>query len=81
MKWISIKHKLLPPNILQFLTAAVVLSACSYVVWNGRKVVKAWMDQDNKIPSVPIVPWEQDDNNPANWYLKNSGKIRSVNNE
>lgn len=67
-----------PTNILQCLAAAVVLSSCSYVVWNGRKVVKAWMDQDNKIPSVPSVPWEQDDNNPANWYLKNPGKVKSL---
>jgi hypothetical protein len=57
----------------------VILSVCIFCIWNGRKVMKAWVSKDNKIPSVPSVPWSEDDNNPANWYLKNPGKVKVLN--
>lgn len=51
--------------------SGVLLGTTIFCVWNGRKIMKAWTDKDHKTPSVPIVSLEQDDNNPANWYLKN----------
>lgn len=53
-----------------------ILGTCIYCIWNGHKIMKSWTDKNNKIPSVPSVSWEEDNDNPANWYLKNPGRIK-----
>ena len=57
----------------------IVLGTCIFCIWNGRKIMKSWINKDNNIPSVPSVSWSEDDNNPANWYLKNPDKVKVLN--
>ena len=42
--------------------AIAATACCIYKMWRGRKV--------NHIPS-----WDEEDNNPANWYLKDPKKL------
>lgn len=55
--------------------AGVVIGTCLFCIWNGRKIMKKWIGDEKPIP----VPWKDDDNNPANWYLKDPNKFRITN--
>ena len=51
------------PKEIAVASAAIAVTAyCAYKIWLGRKV-------------TPTVPWKDDDDNPANWYLKYPNKF------
>lgn len=52
----------------------VIVGTCIYCIWNGRKIMKQWVEEVYPV-AVP-VRWEDDENNPANWYLKNPDKFK-----
>jgi len=51
-----------PTTALKIAFGAVIITAIIYCVWKGRK--------------VKHIKWEDDDNNPANWYLKDPKKFK-----
>jgi|GEM_PF-5114408 hypothetical protein len=63
--------------------SGVVVGSCAYCIWNGRKVIRQWInDSDDHNDSVvriyraTEIAWKDDDNNPANWYLKDPNKFK-----
>ncbi len=54
------------------LLAGALAIGCTYCIWNGRKVMKIWIESKT-------TPWEMDEENPANWYLKDPNKFRVMN--
>lgn len=61
-----------PKSLVYGMISGFVLGTCAYCIWNGRKVMEKWTENEKPIP----VPWSRDDNNPANWYLKDPNKFK-----
>ncbi len=51
-----------PIEVLSKGLVIVAIGYCACRIWRGRK--------------VKDITWEEDDNNPANWYLKDPNKFR-----
>lgn len=62
----------LSPKEIVIAAAAIAITLyCACRIWNGRKVTQINPNSGSK----PNIPWEEDDNNPANWYLKDPNKF------
>ncbi len=71
-----------PTDMLQTISIGIVVVGCVYCIWNGRKIMKKWIDQSDatvvRINRATDVAWKDDDDNPANWYLKDSKKFKVI---
>lgn len=59
-------------DFLSTVFVSAAFAGCVYCIWNGRKVMRIWADEEKAI----TVPWKDDDNNPANWYLRDPNKFK-----
>lgn len=69
-----------PTDIIATIIICASLAGCVHCIWRGRKVMLEWMKQEEiaRINKIRNRAWLEDENNPANWYLKNPNKFRKV---
>jgi hypothetical protein len=71
-----------PTEVINTVIGSAITIGCIYCIWNGHKVMRKWIVNSQNTTQVVRINrtvqenWATDDDNPANWYLKNPNKLK-----